>query len=102
MRDGIEQSLSDRKEKFGDLHDSIKFFILNASSRNGEVNPIKPSLTCEDFCKNKSMSQSRQFLIDSLTDAGCIVEIETDLVTALVDGQFLCDREDTPKNFPSS
>ena len=99
MQDSVEQSSSDRKEKFGDLHDSTKLLILNASSRNGEVTPIKPSLTCEAFFKKKSVSQSKQFLIESLSDAGCIVEIETGLVTALVNGQFLRDREDTPSNF---
>ena len=99
IQGNVEQSSSDKKEKFGDLHDSTKLLILNVSSKNGEVTPIKPSLTCEVFFKNKSVSQSKQFLIESLSDAGCIVEIETGLVTALVNGQFLRDREDTPSNF---
>ena len=32
MQDSVEQSSSDKKEKFGDLHDSTKLPILNASS----------------------------------------------------------------------
>ena len=96
MQDSVEQSSSDRKEKFGDLHDSTKLLILNASSRNDEVTPIKPSLTCEAFFKKKSVSQSKQFFIESMSDTGCIVEIETGLGTALVNGQCLRDREDTP------
>ena len=59
IQDSVEQSSSDRKEKFGDLHDSTKLLILNASSRNGEVTPIKHSLTCEAFFKNKSVIQSK-------------------------------------------
>ena len=99
MQDSVEQSSSDRKEKFGDLHDSTKLLILNPFSRDGEVTPIKPSLTCEAFFKKKSVSDSKQLLIESLSGAGCIVKIETGLVTALVNGQFLRDCEDTPSNF---
>ena len=99
MQDSFEQSSSDRMEKFGDLHNLIKLLIRNASSRNGEVTPIKSSLTHEAFFKKKSISQSKQFLIESLSDAGYIVKIETGLVTALVNGQFLRDCEDTPSNF---
>ena len=80
MQDSVEQSSSDRKEKFDDLHDSTQLLIFNASSRNGEV-------TCEAFFNKKSASQSKQFLIEPLSNAGCIVEIETGLVTALVNGQ---------------
>ena len=99
MQDSVEQSSSDKKEKFGDLHDSTKLLILNASSRNTEVTLIKPSLTCDIFFKKKSVSQSKQLLVESLSDAGCVVEIETGLVTAFVNGQFLCDREVMPSNF---
>ena len=99
MQDIVEQSSSDRKEKFGGLHDSAKLLILDPSSRDGEVTPIKPSITCEAFFKKKSVSQSKQFLIESLSGAGCFVKIETGLVTALVNGQFLRDCKDTPSNF---
>ena len=63
------------------------------------MTPVKPSLKCETVFKKKSVSQAKQYLIESLADKGCIVEIETGLVTALVNGQFLRDREDTPSNF---
>ena len=99
MQENVRQSSSDKKEKFDNLHNSTKLLILNASSRNGEVTLIKISLQCETFYKKKYVSQAKQYLIESLTDKRCIVEIETGLVTALVNGQFLRDGEDTPSNF---
>ena len=99
IQESVAQNPSDKKEKFDNLHESTKLLILNASSRNGEVTPIKPSLQCETFFKKKSASQAKQYLIDSLADKWCIVEIETGLVTALVNWQFPRDREDTPSNF---
>ena len=100
IQESVAQNSSDKKKKFdNNLHESTKLLILNASSRNGEVTPIKPSLQCETFFKKKSISQTKQYLIESLADKGCIVEIETGLVTALVNGQLLRDREDTPSNF---
>ena len=99
IQESVAQNSSDKKKKFDNLHESTKLLILNASSKNGEVTPIKPSLQCETFFKKKSVSQTKQYLIESLADKGCIVEIETGLVTALVNGQLLRDREDTPSNF---
>ena len=99
IQESVAQNSSDKKEKFDYLHDSTKLLILNSSSRNGEVTQIKPSLKCETFYNKKYVSQSKQCLIESLADKGCIVEIETSLVTTLVNGQFLRHREGTPSNF---
>ena len=98
MQESVSQNSSDKKKKFDNLHKSTKLLILNTLSRNGEVTPIKNSLQCETFFKKKSASQAKEYLIESLADKGCIVEIETCLVTILVNGQFLRDREDTPSN----
>ena len=57
MQESVAQNSSDKKEKFDNLHESTKLLILNASSRNGKVTPIKPSLQCETFYKKKSVSQ---------------------------------------------
>ena len=44
IQESVAQNSSEKKEKFDNLHESTKLLILNASSRNEEVTPIKPSL----------------------------------------------------------
>ena len=86
MQECVAQNSSDKKEKFDNLHDSTKLVILNVSSRNGEVTPIKPSLRCETFYKKNSVSQANQKFNEFLTGKGFIVEIENGVVTTLVNG----------------
>ena len=40
MQESVAQNSSEKKEKFDNLHESTKFLILDASSRNGEVTPM--------------------------------------------------------------
>ena len=58
IQESTAQSSTDKREKLGNLHDWTKFLILNASSRNGEITPIKPSFQCEIFYK-ESLSAKR-------------------------------------------
>ena len=86
--------------KFDDLHDSCKRLILNASSSNGESMLDKPCETATKFYKKKSIGKASDYLSTTLfQDFKCCVDISTGLVTALFDGNFLCDKEDSPSNF---
>ena len=102
--ESLRQDKQDEKEektnKYGDLHDSTKLLILNASSVEGDLVPTEPVLSCKDFFNKKNISKALDFLDTSLSqDLGCCVSIDTGLVTALYSGHFLRDREDSPSNF---
>ena len=102
--ENLRQEKQDEKEeklnKYGDLHDSTKLLILNASSPDGEITPIEPVLNCKEFFNKKNVTKALDYLESTLTqDLGCCVSIETGLVTALYSGHFLRDREDSPSNF---
>ena len=102
--ESLRQEKQDEKEeksnKYSDLHDSTKRLILNASSIDGESIPTEPIITCLNFFNKKNISKALDFLESSLSqDLKCCATVETGLVTALYNGHFLRDRDDSPSNF---
>ena len=89
-----------KKNSFEDLHDSSKRLILNASSSNGESTPDSICNYAKMFFNIKSVGKASDYLATTLAqDFKCCVQISTVLVTALCDGNFLRDKEDSPGNF---
>ena len=100
MRQEKQEEKEEKSNKYGDLHDSTKLLILNASSTDGEQPSEQPVKSCLDFFNKKNLSKALDFLIMSLSqDLNCCVHIETGLATALYAGHFVRDRDDSPSNF---
>lgn len=100
FRQDKQEDKSEKQNKNLELHDSAKLLILNPSSINGENTLDEPVETCRNFFNKKNISKAMDYLVTSLShEFGCWVSIGTGLVTALHEGHFLLERENSPSNF---
>ena len=100
LKVGRKEARNEKKVKFDDLRGSSSRLILNASSQNGEVTPVKPSTHCLEFYSKSSTAKASNYLITTLKDTyKCHPDLQHGFVQALYDGHFLRDREDAPSNF---
>ena len=98
----MRQDKSEEKgaKKWESLHESSKRMILHASSTNGESTPSNPGKLCSEFYNKTTVGKVMDFLATTLKEEqGCIIDLSPGLVSALLSGKFVRDREDSPNNF---
>jgi len=91
---------NDKKDKLGKLHISVKDFILNAASEDGEFAAKDIPESCAAVFNQDSASMSEREILVRLRQAGCPdVGFAHGVIQALLTGQFLYFEPGSPSNF---
>ena len=91
---------NDKKYKMGKLHASVKEFILNAASTDGEFAAKEVPESCSAVFNQDSASMSEREILVRLRQAGCPnVGFAHGTTQALLTGQFLYFEPGFPSNF---